>query len=71
MKNFNNTDKGNGFEGVTVNETLNAEIEKRTSELEAMNEKSDWTKEMEEREAILDKEIEDLLKAKTAFELQY
>lgn len=63
-----NTDKGNGFEGVLVNETLNSEIEKRTSELDKMHEVSNWTKEMEEREVILDKEINDLLESKRAFE---
>ena len=65
---YYNTDKGNGFEGVLVNETLNSEIEKRTAELDKMHEVGNWTKEMEEREVILDKEINDLLKARTAFE---
>ena len=66
--NYYNTDKGNGFEGVLVNETLNSEIEKRTAELDKMHEVGNWTKEMEQREVILDKEINDLLKARTAFE---
>lgn len=65
------TDKGNGFEGVAVNETLNAEIAKRTSELDKMNETGNWTEDMEARGVILDTEVSDLVDARTAFELNF
>ena len=50
-------------------DTLNKEIEKRIKEVETMNDKSNWTKEMEAREAFLNKEIDDLLEVRRAFEL--
>jgi hypothetical protein len=71
MKTYNNTDNGNGFQGVLVNETLNREIERRVTEVEDMNKLSNWTKEMQERESILNKEIDDLLEARKAFEIVY
>ena len=65
------TTTDNGIEGVRVNETLNAEIERRTVELDKMNETGNWTEEMEAREVVLDNEINDLLEARNAFELTF
>ena len=65
---MNTTTFTNGFEGVLVNETLENEISKRTNELDKMNEFSNWTNEMNERGIVLERELEDLLSARVAFQ---
>ena len=65
------TQLDNGLSGAAVNETLNAEITKRTSELDTMNETGNWTEEMEARGVALDNELSDLLAARTSYELTF
>jgi len=65
------TQLDNGLSGAAVNETLNAEITKRTSELDTMNETGNWTEEMEARGVVLDNELSDLLAARTSYELTF
>jgi len=59
------------YGGVRVNETLEMFINKINNERDEMNEVSYWTKEMEERYEILDKQLVDLLDARTAYRLQF
>jgi len=59
------------YGGVRVNETLEMFINKINCECDEMNEVSNWTKEMEERYEILDKQLVDLLDARIAYQLQY
>jgi len=53
--------------GFRTNPTIEAEINKRSAILDKMNEQSFWTKEMEAIEAVLQKEIDDLLMARQAY----
>lgn len=62
------TDLGNGFTGVVLNETLENELQTRYNELDEMNKVSNWTNAMNEREVVLEKEIEDLREVKMCFE---
>jgi len=54
-------------QGVRINETIEAEITRRSNILSEMNKKSNWTKEMEKIEAKLEKEIDDLIDARNAY----
>ncbi len=55
---------------ILLNSTLENELNKRYNELSKMNEVSNWTNEMNEREIVLDTEIEDLHEAKVCWELE-
>lgn len=68
MKTYLNTDTGNGFDGVIINPTIQSEISKRLLELDEMNTKSNWSKEMEAREVVLENEISELQDAQEAFQ---
>jgi cell division protein FtsB len=58
-----------GLDGMPVNETLEAEIEKRHAELDKMHDYSQWTKRMEQREEQLYAEIKELNDAYTCWRL--
>ena len=55
---------------ILLNSTLENELSKRYNELDKMNETSNWSNEMEQREEILDEEIYNLQQAKICWELK-
>ena len=55
---------------ILLNSTLENELNNRYNELNRMNEVSNWTIEMEQREEVLDTEILDLQQAKQCWELE-
>lgn len=53
--------------GFYLNATIEKEIAIRTNALNAIHDKSNWTKEEELKEVILNNEIQDLLMARQAY----
>ena len=57
--------------GFRINPTIQAEIAKRLSILDKMNEQSFWTKEMEAIEVALQNELNDLFAARNAYDAYF